>query len=185
MRWSSFSTCRQDRHRDPASLPRQAAEAHWSPLRNLRVKPFPRGTESSNQLPSGRQPVSLRISPPFQEKPGVSASLGTMPRSSVGRDAHRPATSCGGVGVSLSGYVPVPQGCRMRIAIERRWPRARLVVDLGEFEFGSAHAKSSGNRPLSASHASDRPDPPRYRAQMPLCYARRVVRCISRRWGRS
>jgi hypothetical protein len=81
-----------------------------------------RGTGSSNPSPSSRQSVSLRISPRLPEKPGFSASLGTMLGGNVGRDAQGAATSSRGVVVSLSSYIPVPQCCWMRFA---RLPASR------------------------------------------------------------
>src|SRR5215831_16406749 len=76
-----------------------------------------RGTEGSNPSPSSRESVSLRISPTFLEKPGFSASLGTMPGGNVGRDAQSRATTSRGVVVSLSSDIPVPQCCWLRFAI--------------------------------------------------------------------
>jgi hypothetical protein len=80
------------------------------------ASPLPR-TGSSNPFPSSRQSVSLRISPSFPEKPGFSASLGRQPCGRVGRDAQSPLPSRRGALVSLSGYIPVPQSCRMQFEV--------------------------------------------------------------------
>src|ERR1700747_732512 len=73
------------------------------------------GTGSSNPVPSSRESVSLRISPAFLTKPTFSASLGTMPGGTVGRDAQSRAISSRGVVVSLSSYFPAPE-CSTEIA---------------------------------------------------------------------
>src|SRR5215469_7185433 len=77
------------------------------------------GIGSSNPPPSSRQSVSLRISPPSQERRGFSAILAAVRGGSVGRDAQRPAISRQGGVVSLPGHIPVPQcyrGCFARLA---------------------------------------------------------------------
>ena len=75
-----------------------------------------RGTRSSNPSPSSRQSVSLRISPPSQERRGFSAILAAVRGGRVGRDAQSRATPRRGGVVSLSDDIPVPQCCRTRFA---------------------------------------------------------------------
>jgi hypothetical protein len=60
----------------------------------------------------------VRLSPDFASVPGQGPGfppvLGTMPGGRVGRDAQSRAISSGGVVVSLSSYIPVPQCCWLR-----------------------------------------------------------------------
>src|SRR6202008_4083741 len=65
-------------------------------------------TGSSNPVPSSRQSVSRRNSAPLVIKPRFSASVGTRPGGTVGRDAQGQATSCWGTVASLSGDILVP-----------------------------------------------------------------------------
>src|SRR6202008_2149986 len=91
-----------------------------------------RGTEFSNPFPSSRQSVSLRISPPPQEKRGFSAILAAVRSGSVGRDAQSPAISRRGGVVSLSGDISVPQLLPDAICKDwRRRPQMRSGYDLG------------------------------------------------------
>ena len=74
-------------HRSPR-MPTPVSKLTFSPLRhshsaeeNRRI--FARGTDGSNPVPSSRQSVSVRISPPFLGKPGFSAGVRPTPTWSV------------------------------------------------------------------------------------------------------
>ena len=98
-----------------------AVHATWSEKRGDNPGSLRQRTTSSNRSSSSRQSVSLRISPPFQEKPRVSASLGTMPRSSVGQRRAPPRNivrRSGGVSVGLySSTAGLPDADRNRAAL--------------------------------------------------------------------
>src|SRR5215472_8182570 len=89
----------------------QTCNRHDSPKPKT---PLTRGGRPHNYPPADS--VSLRVSPPFQERRGFSAIVAAARGGSVGRDAQSPATSRRGGVVSLSVDIPVPQCCRRRLA---------------------------------------------------------------------
>jgi hypothetical protein len=74
------------------------------------------GTDGSNPLPSSRQSVSLRLSRPFEEKPGFSATMRTIARGSCRQRRENPsniARSGGSVSVGLySSTAVLPDAVR-------------------------------------------------------------------------